>query len=61
MSQSAPAEKAVQDALQYGRALLKFITANNVGLTGSHECGYYLPKHAWKLFADHGPQKSQYR
>lgn len=57
MSLSAPAEKAVQDALQYGRALLKFITANNVGLTGSHECGYYLPKHAWKLFADHGPQK----
>ncbi len=57
MSLSAPAEKAVQDALQYGSALLKFITANNVGLTGSHECGYYLPKHAWKLFADHGPQK----
>lgn len=57
MFQSVLADKAVQDALQYGRALLKFITANNVGLTGSHECGYYLPKHAWKLFADHGPRK----
>lgn len=57
MSQPALAEKAVQDALQYGRALLKFITANNVGLTGGHECGYYLPINAWELFADSAPQK----
>jgi len=57
MFQSALAEKAVQDALQYGRALLKFITANNVGLTGGHECGYYLPINAWELFADHPPKK----
>jgi type II restriction enzyme len=57
MSQSALAEKAVQDALHYGRALLKFISANNVGLTGSHEYGYYLPVTAWKLYADHPPKK----
>lgn len=57
MSQSALAEKAVQDTLQHGRALLKFISANNVGLTGSHECGYYLPVSAWTLYTDQPPTK----
>ena len=57
MSRLTLAEKAIQDALQYENALLKFITPNNVGLTGSHECGYYLPKKAWKLFSDHPPKK----
>ncbi|HCE98995.1 MAG TPA: hypothetical protein DER10_10925 [Elusimicrobia bacterium] len=59
MSQPALAEKAVQDALQHGKALLKFISANNVGLTGSHEYGYYLPVNAWKLYADHPPKKGE--
>jgi len=57
MSQSELAEKAVKDALGCSKALLKFITANNVGLTGGHECGYYLPVNAWELFADHPPKK----
>lgn len=50
-------ERAIEDALKYGRALLKFISPNNVGQTGSHEYGYYLPKPAWKLFTPHPPDK----
>jgi len=48
-------ERAIQQAIQCRKALLKFISPNNVGLTGSHECGFYLPKHAWELFTPHPP------
>lgn len=51
------AEAAVNNALRVGRAILKFISRNNVGDTGSHECGYYLPKNAWKLFTSSPPTK----
>lgn len=50
-------ERAIDDALKYGNALLKSISRNNVGLTGSHECGFYLPKVIHGLFTPHGPQK----
>ncbi len=50
-------ECAIEDALRYGNALLKFISRNNVGLTGSHECGFYLPKVVHGLFTPHGPAK----
>lgn len=36
---------------------MKFISPNNVGLTGSHECGFYLPKSAWELYSPHPPEK----
>lgn len=49
------AEKAIVEAQQYGRAILKFISANDAGLTGSHQAGFYLPKSAWKLYAPFGP------
>jgi len=52
---SPAAERAIGDALTCGKALLKFISPNNVGLTGSHECGYYLPKAAWKIFTEYPP------
>ncbi len=51
------ADRVIEDALRYGRALLKFISPNNVGLTGGHECGYYLPKSAWELYTPHPPDK----
>jgi len=38
------AERAIAEALRYGKAILKFISPNDVGLTGGHQCGYYLPK-----------------
>ncbi len=54
---SAICELAITDSLKAGKALLKFISANNVGSTGSHECGYYLPKAAWPLYAPFPPEK----
>jgi hypothetical protein len=50
-------ERAIDDALRYGNALLKFISPNNVGLTGSHECGYLLPKGAWEMYTPFPPVK----
>jgi len=49
-------EKAIADALENGKALLKFISRNDVGLTGSHQCGFYLPKAAWKIYAPFPPE-----
>ena len=50
-------ERAIEDALKHGNALLKFISRNNVGLTGSHECGFYLPKIVHGLFTPHPPER----
>ena len=50
-------EKAVEEALQHGRAILKFISANDTGKTGSHQCGYYLPKKLWRLYSPQAPTK----
>ena len=48
-------ERAIEDALHHGNALLKFISPNNVGLTGSHECGFYLPISVWQMYTPHAP------
>lgn len=50
-------ERAVSDALQHGRALLKFISPNDAGLTGAHQCGFYLPIGAWEMFTPQAPEK----
>ncbi len=50
-------EAAIADALKAGKALCKFISRNDVGATGGHQCGFYLPKSAWKMFAEKGPIK----
>lgn len=52
---SAECEQAVRDAIRCRRAVLKFISPNDVGLTGGHQCGYYLPKQAWRLFTRFKP------
>jgi len=41
---SERSEALVADAREHGNALLKFISANDVGLTGGHQCGFYLPE-----------------
>lgn len=33
-------------------ALCKFITANDTGTTGGHQCGYHVSKDAWAMFLD---------
>lgn len=50
-------ERAIEDALKYKRAILKIISPNDVGLTGGHQSGYYLPKEVWHLFTPQKPEK----
>jgi type II restriction enzyme len=48
---------AIEEATRAGNAILKFISANDIGLTGSHQCGFYMPKSAWTLYTPHPPEK----
>lgn len=56
---SPACDRAVSDALQYGRALLKFISPNDVGSTGSHQSGYYIPIAVWNHFTPQAPEKER--
>lgn len=58
---AALVECAIADVSEYGKAILKFISANDVGLTGGHQRGYYLPKKdgVWQWFTPHGPKKGR--
>ena len=56
---SPACERAIEDALSHGHALLKFISPNDVGLTGSHQRGYYLPKAVWTYFSPNPPEKGK--
>ena len=51
------ADRAIAEILLHGRALLKYISPNDTGKTGSHQWGYYLPKKEWRLFTPQGPIK----
>ena len=57
LMQSPVAEEALRDALATGRAILKFISRNDVGETGGHQYGFYLPKHLWELFTTMPPKR----
>lgn len=50
-------ERAIESALLYGNALLKFISPNDVGLTGGHQYGFYLPKSVYGMYTPHPPEK----
>ncbi|MCW5548671.1 MAG: hypothetical protein KIT44_06875 [Opitutaceae bacterium] len=50
-----PIEAAVSDALRAGRALCKTISRNDVGATGGHQAGFYLPKSVWRMFSTKPP------
>lgn len=39
------------------QALFKFISANDLGITGSHQCGFYLPINVWKMYTPYPPRK----
>jgi hypothetical protein len=52
-------ELAIAEALQVGNALLKFISPNDAGITGTHQCGFYLPKPIWEMYAAFGPEKGR--
>lgn len=51
--------RAIAHAQTHKRALLKFISANDAGLTGGHQAGFYLPKGAWELYTPHPPEKGR--
>lgn len=50
-------ERAISDAHRFGKALLKSIAPNDIGLGGGHQKGYYLPKAAAHLYSPHKPKK----
>src|SRR6266849_2721337 len=52
-------EFATSEALRAGNALLKFISPNDAGITGTHQCGFYLPKSVWEMYAAFGPVKGR--
>jgi hypothetical protein len=56
---SPECERAIEDATRYGNALLKFISRNDAGITGSHQAGFYLPKanDVWRMFSPHEPKR----
>lgn len=52
-------EQVISDSLQTGNAICKFISRNEVGSTGGHQCGFYLPKSAWRMFTAIPPEKNK--
>lgn len=52
-------ELAIAQSLKTGNALLKFISPNDAGITGTHQCGFYLPKPVWEMYAAFGPEKGR--
>jgi len=52
-------ERAIEAALRSGNAILKFISRNDAGVTGSHQAGFYLPKAAWTMYTPHAPIKDR--
>lgn len=49
--------KAIQSAQQSEMAFSKYITANDAGMTGGHQAGFHIHKHAWNLFFDNPGEK----
>lgn len=56
---SAICERAYLDAIKHQKAILKFISANDVDLTGGHQSGFFLPKSVWGLFSPYAPNKGE--
>ena len=48
---------ATSKVQQSRAALCKFITANDTGTTGGHQCGYHVSKEAWSMFLDEEPAR----
>ncbi|MBL7988212.1 MAG: restriction endonuclease [Chlorobi bacterium] len=56
---SAIGEKAIEAALSTGKAILKFVSRNDVGLTGGHQSGFFLPKSGWHIYSPYPPTKGE--
>lgn len=49
---SGTLEKAISTCQEYPLAFCKFIAANDVGATGTHQAGIYIPKGAYRILFD---------
>ena len=56
---SPPGERAIADAIRIGKAVIKFVTKNDAGITGAHQYGFHLPIGCWQLFSPHPPVKGR--
>lgn len=52
-------EQAIQACNESELAFCKFISANDVGGTGSHQSGFYIAKDAWSLLFDRPGAKGE--
>ncbi len=50
-------EQAIEKSLSCGKAILKYISPNDLGLTGGHQKGFYLSKKSWRHFTPFEPTK----
>ncbi|WP_156114897.1 type II restriction endonuclease [Paenibacillus sp. FSL R5-0345] len=50
-------DEAIARASQYGQFFYKFISANDIGKTGSHQSGIYIPKDSWSILFDKPGEK----
>jgi len=50
MPRSCSLDEAIGEASKNGRFFCKFVSANDAGLTDSHQAGIYLSKESWPLF-----------
>ena len=56
---SSKLNNAIRAAEQFGRFYCKFISANDVDLTGAHQVGLYIAKPAWSIFFETEGQKGE--
>ncbi len=58
---SPDCEAAIEAAQTTGNTLLKFISPNDVGITGTHQRGFYLPKkdEVWRIFTTQPPTRGE--
>ncbi len=47
--------RAIEDAVKTRRALIKFVSPNDLGLTGGHQKGFYLPNAIHNVFTPNAP------
>ncbi|MBJ7898226.1 type II restriction endonuclease [Bacillus atrophaeus] len=57
--ESVKLTNAIKAAKDFGRFYCKFISANDVDLTGAHQVGIYIAKSAWNIFFEEKGVKGQ--
>lgn len=58
-SETKKLSSLIKAAKHYGRFYCKFISANDVDLTGAHQVGLYIAKNAWGLFFEQKGEKGE--